>query len=144
MKRSIPFVVQEIENHSFHPLVTGEIDGKIISLILDTGASRTVIDNSLTIGLSTIENIDQETFAAGINAQKMEVTQVKVPSLKIGNIEFRDLIAFSTDLSAVSNLYEQMAGVKIDGLLGCDFLVKHQAIIDFEKGTIELTNLQSN
>jgi predicted aspartyl protease len=142
MKHSIPFVVQEIESFSFHPLITAEIEGRSISLILDTGASRTVIDSSLTEHFSVIENQNQETFAAGINAQKMQVEQVKIPTIKIGNIEFSNLLAFSTDLSPVSALYEQMVGLKIEGLLGCDFLEKHKAIIDFEKRVIEI-NIRS-
>jgi predicted aspartyl protease len=138
MKPSIPFIVQEIESSSYHPIVSGSINGTAISLILDTGASRTVIDSALTNRFPTIENQNQETFAAGINAQKMEVRHVEIPSITFGKIEFTNLTVFSTDLSAISDLYERMAGMKIHGLIGCDFLEQHKANIDFEKRVIKL------
>jgi predicted aspartyl protease len=138
MKPTIPFVVQEIESSSYHPIISGSINGTTISLILDTGASRTVIDSALTTDLPAVENHNQETFAAGINAQKMEVRHVEIPSITFGKIKFSNLNAFSTDLSAISNLYEQMAGMKIHGLIGCDFLEQHKATIDFGKRVIKL------
>jgi hypothetical protein len=36
-----------------------------------------------------------------------------------------------------------MAGIPIDGLLGCDFLESYQAVIDFSKRKISLKNLPS-
>ena len=132
MQVIIPFTVKEIEHASYHPLVTGFIGDNQVNLILDTGASRTVLSSHLTESFGKVECHNEEAFAAGINAQRMEVEQVVLPSIVLGDKEFTDMTVFSTDLQAVSSLYEQMAGIKIDGLLGSDFLVAYDAMINFQ------------
>lgn len=135
----VPFDVKEIEQASFHPIVAATIAGKQINMILDTGASRTVLSSNLVINFDKTAGDGEEAFAAGINAQRMEVEQVVIPSIRIGNLDFFDMLIFSTNLDAVSSLYEQMAGVRIDGLLGCDFLVKYGGVVDFNAQRIVLT-----
>jgi predicted aspartyl protease len=141
MKATIPFRIIQIEPASYHPLIEGEIDGVKLDLILDTGASRTVIEKSIIENQPRANTTQEEVFAAGINAQKMEVEQVEVSTIKLGNLEFENMLVFSTDLSAISTLYEQMAGIKIGGLLGCDFLEKHKAVVDFGSNQIVLKKL---
>lgn len=135
----IPFDVKEIEHASFHPIVAAELEGKQINMILDSGASRTVLSSNLVVNFDKTAGDGEEAFAAGINAQRMEVEQVVIPSIRIGNLDFFDMLIFSTNLDAVSSLYEQMAGVRIDGLLGCDFLVKYGGVVDFNTQKIVLT-----
>jgi hypothetical protein len=138
MIETIPFRVQEIEKSSFHPIIQGHINGEIVLLILDTGASRTVIDKSITSGILTIANEQNEPFAAGINAQKISVEQIELPTITLGDIEFNKLKVFSSDLQPISKLYEDLSGVKIHGLLGCDFLVQNKAVVNFKTRKIQL------
>ncbi len=116
----------------------GRLGDQPINLILDTGASRTIIGDHLTQDLPPLESDLEETFAAGINAQKMEVKQVILPELILGDCIFRDFQVFSTDLNEISNLYRQMVGQPIDGLVGSDFLVKYKASINFRMRKIIL------
>ena len=142
MRVSIPFIVKETEDGSFHPIVQAEVDGRGIFLIIDTGASRTVLDKSIVTSHAVLENKNQEVFAAGINAQRLEVAQVVIHQLKFGNIIFSDLVVFSTDLKPVSDLFEEMGQSPIDGLLGCDFLYSNNATINFKKKVITLDKPQ--
>jgi hypothetical protein len=143
MKISMPFTIIELEASSFHPIVEGEIDGKLITLILDTGASRTVISKELAFDYPIISIENEEPFAAGINAETIAVDQVNIPLINIGGVNFNNTIVFSANLDAISNLYEKMAGLKIDGLLGCDFLLKYEATVDFSQKIISLNKLKS-
>lgn len=136
MRSILNFTIKELEPLSFHPLITGELNKKNITLIIDTGASRTVLSNKLTDGFQVISSENEEAFAAGINAERFLVEQVKVDLITIGGTEFRDLVVFSTNLDAISSLYEEMVGHTIDGLIGCDFLLQNKAIIDFSNNTI--------
>lgn len=136
MKIHIPFRIVELEKASFHPLVQGEIDGNTINLIIDTGASRTVFDKQLLNGYPTISFDGEEPFAAGINAETMAVEQVNLPLIKLGDVGFNNLIVFGTDLEGISSLYQKMVGISIHGLLGCDFLEHHKAVLDFSKKRI--------
>lgn len=141
MQNQIPFQVMEIEPRSFHPIVLGRIDGFEVNLILDTGASRTVIDRSIAANFPVIEIESAEPFAAGINAQRISVEQVEIPSLVLGDIDFGKILAFTADLSPISQLYNEMMNFSIHGLLGCDFLEQHKASVDFET---RLINLKKN
>lgn len=138
MKEVIAFSLKEIESQSFHPIIRGRIAGQPVSIIIDTGASQTVIDKSLTNGLPTIVAEGQEPFAAGINAQRIAIERVEIPTLELEGVVFRKVQAFCSDLSPISNLYEELVGMKIHGLLGCDFLARNGAIINFRKGLIEV------
>ncbi len=136
MKISIPFRIVALEKTSFHPLVEGEVDNKKINLIVDTGASRTVFDKQLLNGYPILKADGVEPIAAGINAETMTVEQVNLPLIKLGDFEFKNMIVFGTDLEGISNLYQKMVGISIDGLLGCDFLEHHKAVLDFSKKRI--------
>ena len=138
MQLKIPFQVMEIEQGSFHPIILGKIDGLEVNLILDTGASRTVIDKSIAVNLPIIEIESAEPFAAGINAQRISVEQVEIPSLILGDIDFGKTLAFTTDLSPISQLYTEMMDFPIHGLLGCDFLERYKAVVDFNTRMIVL------
>jgi hypothetical protein len=138
MQNIVPFEVVEIEEGSFHPIVKGFINGFQVNLILDTGASRTVIDNSLAENLQKVEIESAEPYAAGINAQRMVVEQVKLPSLSLGEIDFGSIIVFKTDLSPISQLYTNFVDFPIHGLLGCDFLVRYSASVNFASSCLVL------
>jgi hypothetical protein len=142
MEITIPFDIKEIEHASFHPIVAAQINDRQFNMILDTGASRTVLSSELVVSFEKIIKDGEEAFAAGINAQRMDVEQVVVPSIWIGGVEFKNMLVFSTDLEAVSSLYEQMAQMRVDGLLGCDFLVDNGGIVDFNKQKIFLNGLK--
>lgn len=138
MPEIIPFKIVQLDAKSFHPILTGRLDGNNINLILDTGASRTVLGKHITQGFLTIECETEEAFAAGINAQTMDVEQVEIPEITIGESTFKNLLVFSADLDGISEIYQKMAGQKIDGLIGCDFLVKFKATINFKMRKIVL------
>lgn len=123
-------------------MIWGELEGRAISLILDTGASRTIIGKHLTTNFPTITDDTQDFFAAGINAEKMEVVQVVIPEILLGNFTLKNLTVFSSDLDEISELYRQMAGQPIDGLLGSDFLVKYQATINFKTRKLILPGIE--
>ncbi|HOP04016.1 MAG TPA: retropepsin-like aspartic protease [Tenuifilaceae bacterium] len=138
MQNIVPFEVVEIEEGSYHPIVRGYINGFQVNLILDTGASRTVIDNTLAENLPKVEVESAEPYAAGINAQRLMVEQVKLPSLILGAIDFGSMNVFKTDLSPISELYSNYVSFSIHGLLGCDFLVRYSALVNFHENCLVL------
>ncbi|HCY01049.1 MAG TPA: hypothetical protein DG754_12990 [Bacteroidales bacterium] len=138
MPKIIPFKIIQLDAKSFHPILTGRLGDDDINLILDTGASRTVLGKHITKEFPTIECEAEEAFAAGINAQTMEVEQLEIPEITIGESTFENLLVFSTNLDGISEIYQKMAGLKIDGLIGCDFLVKYKATINFKMRKIVL------
>lgn len=138
MPNVIPFKTIELDSNSFHPILTGRVGDKELTLILDTGASRTVLGKHITEGYPIVQNEISEAFAAGVNAQTMEVELIEIPELTIGDCTFNNMLVFSTNLNGISDLYQKMAGISIDGLIGCDFMVKYKATINFKMRKIIL------
>lgn len=136
MKKKVPFRAIQIENDGYHPILKAKVNGKSIMLVIDTGASRTVIDNMCLEGLTPIINEHQEPFAAGVNATQFAVQPFIIPLLKIGEVKLKNVTIFGTDLSQLSNLYEKMTGIRIGGLLGCDLLKKYSVKLNFNSNVM--------
>jgi len=139
MRQTIPFRIVELEPDSFHLVVKASINGKLVHLIVDTGASRSLIDISSDSGLR-VEGVD-ETLAVGFNTDKISIQLAIFPSIGIGGLTFSDFVAAITDLNALRSLYAKVAGMDIAGLLGCDFLVRYVSSINFRTKRIYLKQL---
>lgn len=132
MPKSIPFRVVELEPNSYHILVKGTIGRRAINLIVDSGASRTVIDKQLAGTLRTQPLKIENPIAAGFMADQVPVDLVRVSSIRLANHPFRNIEVIVADLSGINELYSRMAGISIHGLIGCDFLLKHISSIGFK------------
>lgn len=101
-------------------------------LIIDTGASHSVFDSTLMENICTpIINNKNSTQAIGVSSEKIENSLAKIPEFQIGDLYFKNYKIVLINLDHVNQYYEQLAGFKIFGLLGGDFLKKHKAIIDY-------------
>lgn len=132
MIKTIPFTITNLEQDGFHPIVKCKLKKKSIWLVIDTGASRTVIDLESLHDFSPIEHDHIEPFAAGINAQQFSVKRYVLPSISFSGVKLKNMEIFGSNLSELSKLYEQITGIPIHGLLGCDFLVKHKVVLNFK------------
>ena len=129
----IPFQVIELEYHSYHMVVEGKINGTDITFIVDTGASRTIIDRCYAEKLIKIKSKLEEPIATGINAEQIPVELYKIPILKIEDASFKNIKSLTADLTAINEVYSKLTGKTIGGLIGCDFLLKHVIRINLKK-----------
>ena len=103
--------------------------------VLDTGATLTCIDRSLSDSLGLSERTGMYGTGAGIGGSG-NVQMVAVDSLRIGHTQAFDLTACELDLA---NL--QTAGIHVDGLLGLNFLKSFRMTLDFGARTLQLEAL---
>ncbi len=136
MHQFIPFQLVEIETNSYHILISATIGEKPVMLIVDTGASRSVIDKTYDSGVR-VDGVE-DTIAVGFMSDNVNIEMALLPELRIGNISFENVPAALTDLSALQDLYTKITNLKVAGLLGCDFLVQHIASINFNTKKIFL------
>lgn len=129
------------------------------NLIIDTGASKTVFDkNSVSEYAETIpydeviSNLDTQKMKEKMSEEELEELGINddgmlsigvtpghidfefglFKSMKIGELIIPDYIGAFIDLSNVNNLYEKINSLKVSGLLGSDFLLQYNAIIDYK------------
>jgi predicted aspartyl protease len=111
--------------HLFVPVrITGQ-EGEVLFL-LDSGASMTVVDSSISAEM----RLPQGGVMPGAGAGGMtSFSMTRLPGLAIGGIEFSEQTAISFPLSGLLRKFEE---TEIGGILGYDFLSRFVTRIDFE------------
>jgi len=139
-KIEIPLKLVELENENYHILVEIKFsDDEPQMWVIDTGASKTVLDINLINYYSEIFTPLTEIESMGIGESRIETKSGIIHILKLGDATLNDLNVALIDLSQLNILYHQFTKQKISGLIGSDFLVRYKAIIDFKKLVLTLT-----
>jgi hypothetical protein len=139
MKTILPLIIFPIEDDGFHIKVFIYINGKKATMILDTGASRTVFDETRIINfIGDNEMEEQDRLSSGLGTTTMASKKVLLSRIQIGKIEINDYEATILDLQHVNQSYEKLELDHIDGVLGGDILKDYKAIIDYAKQKLVL------
>lgn len=124
--------LKKIESNAYHIFIKCKINAEDIYMIIDTGATNTIFDSENPI-FADIElckrKAQQKGF--GINAEISDIKCAKIEKFSIGKFKTSIKTAILIPLDYINNLYESTGNPKIAGILGCDFLNKHEAVIDF-------------
>ncbi|MDR2413969.1 MAG: retroviral-like aspartic protease family protein [Odoribacteraceae bacterium] len=133
----VPVELVELDENSFHIIVTvvvGCIEG---DFIVDTGASITVIDQYTPFSHEPLEDT-LGINSGGIGGEIGEVKLVNLPTFHLGGYTLENVRVALLDLQYVNTLYNNQLRRRIVGLLGCDFLTRHNAVIDYENQRLTL------
>ena len=136
---SIPFEIVELDSRSYHLMVEGRVNEIPCNLVIDTGASRTVFDRSFFE--DRVEVLDVKTddlLTAGIPASHIETVFARIDRFCLSDVAFDDQQILLIDMNSINHLYQSATGKKVHGLLGCDFLIRHDAIIDLKTRILSL------
>lgn len=125
--------------HKNLPFVEVTINEKKYNFLFDTGAEMSVI------GMHIKDEVDYKTSnnskAKGASGVKRSVEFVEVAEISFGEIKFERTGAVIADLSHL----EQILGCnKIDGLIGNNLMRKAIWQLDYQRGTIALSDDRSN
>jgi len=139
MRITIPIEIIELENQSFHLLVSCKVNGSQKGdLVIDTGASKTVLDRNFVATYELSENQESEIQSRGLGEGSLDTEMIRIDSFQLGDLLVTDFHCALIDLAGINEMYQQYCQRKICGLLGSDFLLKHRAVIDYGKLTLEL------
>jgi len=138
MSKSIKFKVIDFATDGYHWVVESTINNQKYWLVVDTGATRTVINQSV-IGDVEIHNHPQG-LAIGFESQTTNVNTAILKQIQIGGIIFFDYEVAVADLSNLIELYSDMANVTLGGILGCDFLMRNVTSINIKRKRIYIKN----
>jgi hypothetical protein len=139
----IPLQIIELERENYHILIEGNFeDGMPSCWIIDTGASKTVLDKNLNPYYEVIESTDMEDYqSAGINQGMMETSVGKLTYLRFGDLKITGQKVALIDLDHVNEIYGKYTSYRIAGLLGGDILMQHQCRIDYATKVIQFQNI---
>jgi predicted aspartyl protease len=105
----------------------GEIAGKKLTFLIDTGAESNVLDSRLSNKIFEQVNITRRIMLAGSGTQKVEALYGDMKNMKIGNLDIATLPVLVTNLEKMCFSYNQC----LDGMLGFDFLSMHKIGFNF-------------
>jgi predicted aspartyl protease len=132
--------VREIEKKNYHLFIDLKVGGKPCRLLLDTGASKTVLDAGQILKFVKEDKIKlHESKSVGLGVSEMETKVAKLKDLKIGKAEFKELEVAVLDIAHVNETYRLIEIPEIDGVLGSDFLMKYDAVINYNKAILKIT-----
>lgn len=134
----IPLQIIELEHENYHILIEGNFaDGSPSCWVIDTGASKSVLDKNLNTYYELVDQDNQDDYqSAGINQGMMETSVGKMTYLRFGELEITGQKVALIDLSHVNEIYGKYSSFRIAGLLGGDLLMLHQCKIDYAGKTI--------
>jgi len=124
--RKIGFVISK----SNHIIVTGKINGTVGRFILDTGASNSCIGNEEETHFNVIA-VPNGSTATGAGSMGIQT------KISIGNVihlsRWKTLKAtlISIDLTYINLALETHKIKPVNGIIGADLLIEHDAVIDY-------------
>lgn len=118
-----------------HFSVAGMVDDVELDMIIDTGASHSVIDvaRAERFGLATE---DRGGRATGVGMPSQSVESGRLENVRIGPLRFETINVSVLDLSEVNRILSRMGNDPIDGILGADVLMARRAVIDYGSLTL--------
>jgi predicted aspartyl protease len=137
MKYKINIIIEELEHKNYHLFVNLTISGVDCRLLLDTGASKTVFDSEKVLWFVKPDKIKaNESKSVGLGVSEMETHVVTLKKIKFGKLEIKKMEVAVLPIGHVNTTYQLLEIPEIDGVLGSDFLMKYEAVIDYAKMTM--------
>ena len=139
MRCSVKLISIKIPPSGLHLIVNARINKKPARLVVDTGASQTVLDYNRIGRFSSVTEFEiHDGHSSGIGSSKMVSHIFHADSFSLGKclLENHELVLI--DMVHVNASYQLLNKKPVDGVLGGDILKKLDAIIDYRKRVLIL------
>ena len=107
------------------------------NFLIDTGASNSCLDNTLTTKFSVIQEGDELPLTSAGN-EKLNAMGSQKSSLGIASKALASILFMLIDMETINAALVEQGDEKIDGIIGADFLHKKKASIDYDQSCLVL------
>jgi len=143
----IPIEVVSFLEDGFHLFVKGKLGDHSLRLLIDTGASKTVLDKKFLAENFPDLKLEQNELpatGAGTNTIQTEIAEISDFFLgdgkkKNSSSPLRNFPVAVLDLSHVNETYSKIGQESIQGVIGSDLLIHFKAVINLKKQRMKLT-----
>jgi hypothetical protein len=129
--KTIPLQKIDLDANGVHLLVESSIIEEGTYFIIDTGASKSVIDISLIENIPHTK-IDSNEIKSSHISGMIDGQIIELKNFPIDTHICLQFQALSMSLEHINTLYEPFIDKKISGLLGGDFFDKYNATINYK------------
>ena len=136
---SIPIIIKTIPPKGYHIFVRGKIGRVKMLFLVDTGASKSVIDTTFAqtnFPKGLIKITDHLTTGLGANIPNSSF--ISLHRIKIGDTKIKPMEFALLDLDMVNQAYASADLDPVVAIIGGDVLKKYGAIIDYNLQTLHL------
>ncbi len=138
-KTTIPFEPLFLEDDGFHLLIKVKVNGKNATMLIDSGASKTVFDKGRILRFTDERDLlPMEKLSTGLGTSKMKTHSTVLKKFQIGKFSLSNYETILLDLSHVNITYAKLDMPAIDGVLGSDVMMKYEAVIDYKSKELKL------
>jgi predicted aspartyl protease len=131
---TIPLQIIDLHEDGFHPLVNIKVFGKLFTVVLDTGASKTAFDKTMLLGAYEHAIVTMsDRLSTGLGTNNMESSTAIITDMYLGKLLIDEFEVAVLDLSTINIAYSQLGHPEVLGVLGGDILMKYKAVIDYGK-----------
>jgi len=139
MKITIPLHIIDLQDDGYHLLVEVKIGRSAYKVVLDTGASKTVFDQTVLAQAHTNISVQSTNrLSAGLGTLTMESYSAVLPEFKIGRLKLPGFEVAVLDLSNINQAYAQLNHPQVLGVLGGDILMRYSGVVDYGKRKMSL------
>lgn len=133
--QKIPLAILNLQEDGYHILIDVQLFGQPFKMVVDTGASKTVLDKTTLLhsGISEDKFQDTHILSTGLGTNSMQSFILEIPEFRIGGWHTRHFLTAVLDLSSINYAYAQMNLEPVIGVLGGDILRTYGAQIDYKK-----------
>ena len=129
--------VQMTKNIVGHFELAAHVNGREAIMLVDTGASGTVIARESVARLE-LETTESDVKAGGIGTSEHSVALAELETLTLQSLSVHSWPIRIIDMSHVNLALERHGGRAVDGVIGGDLLSARSAIIDYPRATLYL------
>lgn len=135
----LPIEIVSLGDEGSHIFCKAKVNGKKARVLIDTGASKTVLSQEFADSLKNLRPVDiDDNTTSGIGPDKVDAQFAKIKKLEFKGLTVKKLIVGTIDVSHVVAMYHSLGLKPFDMLLGGDVLEMHQAKIDYRKKQLTL------
>ena len=140
--RKAKIIIEQLGDGGIHIFCRGKLNGTTVRILIDTGASKTVISKKLREEFKDLEDVEiLDSRTAGIGKEMMQADFVILPSLEVGGIIVKDLVAGVIPLDHVDEMFNELGIKPFQMILGGDFLLMTRAVVDYRKKEIRFASV---
>jgi hypothetical protein len=143
MKKKIvvPIQVIRLGEEGTHIFCKGKVNGFKVRILIDTGASKTVLAKAFADEMPRLKPVDvEDNTTSGIGPDAVDATFVMVKKLEFKSLKIKNLVVGTIDLTHVKEMYETLGVEPFDLILGGEVLETYNAIIDYKNKKLILNH----
>ena len=136
---SVKFKLVTLEPDNYHIVLKASIEGRPLNVIIDTGASHSCFDLTFIRDLlPELSMEDNDGLNVGVGTSDFESKLSTIQNLRLGRFLLKQYDVVLLDMSNINEVYKMMHKPLIHGIIGSDFLMKYQAVIDYSSRVLAL------